>query len=137
MLKEKDNQAPDTIENDVIDHVVKILYNNTDEPEMDFEQDILPHFGHAFSAKDVKHLWAVVLATNLVDAAVGFGKSGKLYLTQPGMQMMKMYGGYMAYLEQQRNMQLLQAVPAIAQLAKLAQEQSTNQKAPSAGESAF
>jgi len=137
MIKETDNQPSDAIENEVIDHVVKTLYNNTDEAEMDFDYEILPKFSRAFSQKEIKHLWAVVLATNLVDAAVGFGKSGKIYLTQPGMQMMKIYGGYIAYLQQQKNMQLLQAIPAIAQLAKLAQEQSVNQKAPSAGESAF
>jgi len=119
---------PKPSEDDVIDQTIRVLYENLDKGELHFEKDVLPSLYKSFTVKEINHMWEVVLATNLVNPSIGFGKSGFMYLSNAGMQMMKMYDGYKAYLQQQKNIQLLQAIPGLTQLANLAKEMGNNQK---------
>jgi hypothetical protein len=114
-------------EDDLIDYVLKTLYANLHLGDMDLQKEILAPLNGNITAKDMSHIWEVLLATNLVNPSVGFGKSGKLYLTNQGMQLMKTNEGYKSYLQDQKNMQLLQALPALSQLAQMAEAQKQAQ----------
>jgi hypothetical protein len=66
-------------EDDLLEYILKVLYNNLDKNEMHLESE---------------HIREILINTNLVKNSVGFGKNGFVYLTAAGIQVMKQHKTY-------------------------------------------
>lgn len=85
-------------EDDVIEHIFKVLYSNLHKNEMHLENDILKPTNITFTHEQAEHLRELVVATGLIKGSIGFGKAGYVYLTGTGISIMKQYKSYHAYL---------------------------------------
>ena len=88
-------------EDDLIDYSLRVLYSNLDKNELHFENDILQPLNLQLNDAQVEHLRELILSTQFVKASVGFGKTGKMYLTNAGIQFMKRYKSYKVWLQEQ------------------------------------
>jgi hypothetical protein len=86
------------LDRNVFDLVLKELFENADQDEMDLERDILAKSKIKLHQKESRRLWEVLTSSGWISPAIGFGKAGKLELTKAGMQMMTQFGGYSQYL---------------------------------------
>lgn len=87
-------------EDDLIDYTLRVLYGNLDKNELHFERDILQPLNLQLNASQIEHLRELILSTQFVKASVGFGKNGNMYLTNSGIQFMKRYKSYTAWLRE-------------------------------------
>lgn len=94
----------------VFDVTMKCLYNNSDKSELGFENEIIPYTKLKLPKKEVLRLWNVLASSNWVAPTVGFGRAGKLELTQAGYQLMSQFGGYREYLATVENQQKPQTI---------------------------
>lgn len=94
----------------VFDVALKCLYNNSDKSELGFETEILPYTKLKLPKKEISRLWNVLATSNWVAPTVGFGRAGKLELTQAGYQLMSQFGGYKEYLAGVENSQKPQTI---------------------------
>jgi hypothetical protein len=94
-------------ENDILDYIFQTLYYHLDKNEMHFEKDILAPSGLLLEEKQVEHLRELMMNTGLVHQSIGFGKAGRVYLNGRGIQVMKKYKSYHAFLQQEESLQSL------------------------------
>lgn len=94
----------------VVDLTLKSLFHNSDKSELGFESDILAKAKVKLSKKEVARLWNVLATSVWVAPSVGFGRAGKLELTQAGYQLMSQFGGYHEYLASVENSQKPQTI---------------------------
>ncbi len=85
-------------EDDVLDFILQTLYAHLHQNEMHLEKDILAPSGLQMDEKQVEHIRELLMTTHLVNNAVGFGKTGYVYLNKHGIAMMKRYKSYHAIL---------------------------------------
>ncbi len=114
---ETSQQEPTIItEDNLIDYIFETLLLNLHQNEMHFENEILAPTKLTLEPKQTEHLREIVLATGFIKASVGFGKSGFLYLTGNGIQLLKVYKTYSNYLltlQQQNNVPLIPIINTI------------------------
>jgi hypothetical protein len=84
-------------EDDVLDFIFHTLYINLDKNELHFENEIIAPSEIIMDAKQLEHLRELILSTGFIKASVGFGKNGYIYLTQNGIQLIKVYNSYSNY----------------------------------------
>ena len=84
----------------LIDVSLRELYNNGDKRDLDFVHDILePNKIMIPEGQPLESFWDIITNTGLMQAVIGFGKHGRLMLTQEGYQLMNQYGSYGNYLQ--------------------------------------
>lgn len=112
LIKSKGIETVDQGEYDrnVIDHVIKTLYNNSDKVSLHLESEIYKPSNISLPFKESERLWAIMLSSGLVTPAIGFGNAGRVELTKTGYQLMAQYGGYKEYLASLANGQQPQTV---------------------------
>jgi hypothetical protein len=81
-------------EDDLLEYILKVLYNNLDKNEMHLEREILLPTQIQLTEKESEHIREILINTNLVKNSVGFGKNGFVYLTAAGIQVMKQHKTY-------------------------------------------
>jgi hypothetical protein len=99
-------------ENDILDYIFQTLYFNLDKNEMHFENEILSPSGLQLESKQIEHLRELMMNTGLVHQSIGFGKLGRVYLNGKGIQIMKKYKSYHAYVQQEESLQSLMGLGA-------------------------
>jgi hypothetical protein len=102
MSNENEKQIQVT-EDDVVDFALQYLYAHMHKNEIHLEQEILAKGNIKVDADGVERLRELIMHTNLVNASIGFGKAGFIYLNQSGLQIMKQYKTYHNYLASQLN----------------------------------
>ncbi|RYD99792.1 MAG: hypothetical protein EOP54_02720 [Sphingobacteriales bacterium] len=84
----------------LIDVSLRELYNNGDKRDLDFVHDILePNKIMIPQGQPLESFWDIITNTGLMQAVIGFGKHGRLTLTQEGYQLMNRYGSYGNFLQ--------------------------------------
>ncbi len=84
----------------LIDVSLRELYNNGDKRDLDFVHDILkPNKIMIPERQPMESFWDIITNTGLMQAVIGFGKHGRLTLTQEGYQLMNKYGSYGNFLQ--------------------------------------
>lgn len=84
----------------LIDVSLRELYNNGDKRDLDFVHDILePNKIMIPEGQPLESFWDILTNTGLMQAVIGFGKHGRLTLTQEGYQLMNQYGSYGNFLQ--------------------------------------
>ncbi|GEM_PF-1301175 len=84
----------------LIDVSLRELYNNGDKRDLDFVHDILePNKIMIPEGQALESFWDIITNTGLMQAVIGFGKHGRLTLTQEGYQLMNQYGSYGNFLQ--------------------------------------
>lgn len=84
----------------LIDVSLRELYNNGDKRDLDFVHDILePNKIMIPAGQPLESFWDILTNTGLMQAVIGFGKHGRLTLTQEGYQLMNQYGSYGNFLQ--------------------------------------
>lgn len=92
-------QQQTVTEDDVVEYILKVLLSNLDKNEMHLEKDILTPTKLNLNDKQVEQIRELLISTNLVRSSVGFGKNGYIYLSASGINILKTYGSYRAYLQ--------------------------------------
>jgi hypothetical protein len=92
-------------ENDILDYIFQTLYFNLDRNEMHLEKDILASSGLELKDTQIEHLRELMMNSGMVNQSIGFGKIGRVYLNGRGIQIMKKYKTYHAYLAQEEQLQ--------------------------------
>jgi len=112
LIKSKGSEPIDQSEYDknVIDHVIKTLYNNSDKVSLHLDAEIYKPSNISLPFKESERLWAIMLGSGLISPAIGFGNAGRVELTKTGYQLMSQYGGYKEYLASVANGQQPQTV---------------------------
>lgn len=100
MLKGKAPVIVDQNEQDkqILDQVIKTLYNNSDKATLHLDTDIYKPLGINLPSKEYERLWEVMLSTGLVSPVIGFGNAGKVELSHAGYQLMTQFGSYNNYV---------------------------------------
>jgi hypothetical protein len=115
-MEENKTTEPKIItDDDIIDYTLKTLYANLDKNDLHLEKDILMPMQLNLTPKQIEHIREVMLATNLVNAGIGFGRSSNVHLSNLGMQVMKTYNGYIPYVQYQQQQMLVQMLPLMQQ----------------------
>lgn len=87
----------------LIDVSLRELYNNGDKRELDFVDQILePNKIAIPDGEPLESFWDILTNTGLMKAVIGFGKHGRLALTNEGYQLMNQYGSYGSFLHQRQ-----------------------------------
>jgi hypothetical protein len=86
------------LDKNVIDLVLRLLYENADKNAVDLHRDVLEKSRIVLPSKEKQRLWDVLTSSGWVSPTIGFGKAGKLELTKAGFLMMSQFGGYSQYL---------------------------------------
>ena len=95
--------SPKDIEAILIDVSLRELYNNGDRRDLDFIKEILtPNNISVSEGKALESFWDIITNSGLMKAVIGFGKNGKLTLTNDGYNLMNQYGSYMNYLNKMK-----------------------------------
>lgn len=101
------------LDRDMMNIVTKILFEDSQKDELDLQKDVIDKSNVIFPQKEVERIWNVLIGSTWISPIVGFGKAGKLELTNAGLQMMSQYGSYKNFLMKQEgisdNEQRLQA----------------------------
>jgi hypothetical protein len=105
-------------EDDVLDFIFHTLYINLDKNELHFENEIIAPSELDIDAKQLEHLRELILSTGYIKASVGFGKRGYIYLTQSGIQLIKLYNTYSNYTATLQAMPNSTTAPVQNQLSK-------------------
>lgn len=87
---------------DILDTVLRTLYEHMDKDGLNFDQELLAANKIELSPEESDALWDVLRATGLADSIIGFGKEGRLELTPAGIQMMTRFGSYKNFLAAQK-----------------------------------
>lgn len=82
------------------DIVLHKLYNNGDKKTASLKDDILIPNKIQFTEEGVERLWDILISTGLMSAVIGFGRSGRLSITNQGYQLMNQFGSYRNFLKQ-------------------------------------
>jgi hypothetical protein len=85
-------------EDDILDFALQYMYNNLSKNEVHFEKEIIASTKINLEEHQKEHLRELLLNTSLVQASIGFGKEGKMYLNATGIAIMKQYKSYKIYL---------------------------------------
>ncbi len=93
------------MDKNVIDLVLRMLFENADKNAVDLDKDVLRKARIILSQKETQRIWDVLTSSGWVSPTIGFGKAGKLELTRAGFQMMSQFGGYAQYLASMQNNQ--------------------------------
>lgn len=97
----------------LIDVSLRELYNNGDKKELDFVDEILePNQIAIPHGEPLESFWDILTNTGLMKAVIGFGKHGRLSLTNEGYQLMNQYGSYGNFLQQRQAKLLKEAESA-------------------------
>ncbi|WP_129020389.1 hypothetical protein [Edaphocola flava] len=95
--------SPKDIEAILIDVSLRELYNNGDRRDLDFVNEILtPNNISVSEGKALESFWDIITNSGLMKAVIGFGKNGKLTLTNDGYNLMNQFGSYMNYLNKMK-----------------------------------
>lgn len=87
----------------LIDVSLRELYNNGDKKELAFVEEILePNKIAIPQGEPLESFWDILTNTGLMKAVIGFGKNGRLSLTNEGYQLMNQYGSYGNFLHQRQ-----------------------------------
>lgn len=120
--------APNTIDQrleldrNVLDVVLKSLYDNSDKTALFLEKEILVPHKFMLPFRESQRVWKVLLSSGLITPTVGFGNAGKVELTRAGYQLMAQYGGYNQYLDSMRD-QMQSAQPVIVPISVSSEEE--------------
>ena len=87
--------------NDILDTVLRTLYDNMDKDGLSLDEELLGANKIQLTASESERVWEVLRATGLVESIIGFGKEGRLELTPAGIQMMTRFGSYKNFLATQ------------------------------------
>ncbi len=102
-------------EDQLVDYALQFMYANLSKNELHLEKDIFANMNLKLNNDVLEHIRELIMNTNLVNASIGFGKSGYLYLNNTGVGVMKQYKSYEMYLQSQQSggmmQQMLQAKP--------------------------
>jgi hypothetical protein len=102
-------------EDQLVDYALQYMYANLAKNELHLEKDTFANMNLKLSAEVLEHIRELIMNTNLVNASIGFGKSGYLYLNNTGVGIMKQYKSYELYLQSQQAggimQQMMQAKP--------------------------
>lgn len=90
---------PQTLDRNVIDTVLKTLYNNADIDALQIDEQIYKANNISLSKKDSERMWEVLISSGWISPVIGFGNSGKVSLTREGYKLMAQFGSYIKYLE--------------------------------------
>jgi hypothetical protein len=83
----------------LIDVSLKELYNNGEKRELEFVEQILqPNSIQIPDGEALESFFDILTNTGLMKTVIGFGKHGKIALTQEGFQLMNKYGSYCNFL---------------------------------------
>lgn len=96
------------LDRNMMDIVTKILFEDGHKDELDLQKDVIDKSNVIFPQKEVERIWNVMIGSTWVSPIVGFGKAGKLELTNAGLQMMSQYGSYKNFLHKQEDAQASQ-----------------------------
>jgi hypothetical protein len=105
-------------EDDVLDFIFHTLYINLDKNEMHFENDIIAPSQINIDPTQIEHIRELILSTGFIKASVGFGKNGYIYLTQNGIQLIKVYNSYSNYAATLQGISNSTTAPGINKLSK-------------------
>lgn len=95
--------SPKDIEAILIDVSLRELYNNGDRRDLDFIKEILtPNNISVSEGKALESFWDIITNSGLMKAVIGFGKNGRLTLTNDGYNLMNQFGSYMNYLNKMK-----------------------------------
>lgn len=86
---------------DILDTVLRTLYEHMDKNGLLFEKELLEANKIRLNPQESGKIWDVLRATGLVESIIGFGNEGKLELTPAGIQMMMRFGSYKNFLATQ------------------------------------
>lgn len=84
---------------ELIDLVLKKLYNNGDKQTASLEDDILTPAKVNFTKEGFERLWDILISTGLVNSTIGFGRLGKLSLSMEGYQLMRRFDSYSSFIK--------------------------------------
>lgn len=98
MLEPKSAAERVELDKNVVDLVLRMLYENADKNSLDLQKDIFEKSRIALPRNETQRLWDVITSSGWVSPSIGFGKAGKLELTKAGFLMMSQFGGYSQYL---------------------------------------
>jgi len=91
------------LDKNVVDLVLRLLYENADKNSLDLQKDVLEKSRIVLPRSEQQRLWDVLTSSGWVSPTIGFGKAGKLELTKAGFLMMSQFGGYSQYLATVQN----------------------------------
>jgi hypothetical protein len=100
----EENKGQQVTEDEILDFALQYLYANLSKNEVHFENEIIASTKLTLDEYQVNHIRELLLNTNLVQASIGFGKVGNMYLNASGIAVMKKYGNYANYLASQTQM---------------------------------
>lgn len=108
-------QAPTQREVDaqVIDLIMKALYNNGDSQVKSLTTDILDPLKIDYNEKGLDRTWDVIMNTGLISPVIGFNSLYKLELTPDGYKVMSQFGSYINYVEEMQRQSAAQHPQAI------------------------
>lgn len=81
------------------DIVLHKLYNDGDKKTASLKEDILIPHKIKFTEEGIERLWDILISTGLVSPVIGFGRSGRLSITNQGYQLMSQFGSYSNFLK--------------------------------------
>ena len=97
-MAQQNEKKINVTEDDIIDFTLQYLYNNLSKNEVHFENEIIASIKLNLNKMQLEQLRELILNTNLVQASIGFGKVGNMYLNASGIAIMKRYTTYKNYL---------------------------------------
>ena len=97
----------------LIDLVLKKLYNNGDKQTASLTDDVLKPNNINYTESGSDRLWDILISTGLVSPIVGFGRSGRLALTNDGYQLMNAFGSYSNFITQREKQAQAQTNPGV------------------------
>jgi hypothetical protein len=87
------------VDDQIIDLVLKALYNNGDKLQLSLTKDILDPMKIPYDDKGVDRTWDVLMNSGYVNPVIGFGNEGMMDLSKEGYKVMSQYDGYLNYLK--------------------------------------
>lgn len=94
----------------ILDLVMQFLYNHPEKEVLNLEEEIYKPNNIVLTKKVSERVWESLKTSGMIAPLIGFGNSGKIELTNVGMQLMNQYGSYANFLQTQP----LQAGAAVA-----------------------
>jgi hypothetical protein len=89
-------------EDQLVDYALQFMYANLSKNELHLEKDVFASMNLKLNTEIVEHIRELIMNTNLVNASIGFGKNGYMYLNTSGISVMKQYKSYEKYLQAQQ-----------------------------------
>lgn len=82
----------------IIDLALSKLFNDGDKQTASLEEDVFQANKIDFTDNGSDRMWDILMSTGLVKPVIGFGRSGRMALTNDGYQLMSKFGSYQNFI---------------------------------------